>query len=97
MARESIDAKASRYLGEGRIHILLVEVDKIRAIVRGSDGRRYRVRYDRGAFHEWRCECSVFLQMCSHVRAVQRVTAGRRSQVKVSAGNSQPGGVGVAT
>lgn len=69
MTRESADAKARRYLLEGRVIVKQAGPRRVAAIVRGS-GYLWPVKFDdRG----WSCPCPS--KRCSHVLAVQTVTA----------------------
>lgn len=69
--RESVDAKARRYLGEGRLTVTRVEVDRALAHARcvGSDGAVYDLGVSPAG---WFCSCPCF-QRCSHVAALELV------------------------
>jgi hypothetical protein len=72
--RENVQAKAQRYLGEGRI--VIRELDEyagtLLADARGS-GSVYGVsRDERG---RWRCDCATRGPKCCHILAVKLVTA----------------------
>lgn len=74
MSRETVAAKAVRYLAEGRV--VLVHVSKrhgVHADVRG-DGRIYRTAWQAG---DWSCTCPHTARTtdCSHVVALKRITA----------------------
>lgn len=69
--RENHQAKARRYLAEGRVVIGRVSDKEVRATVRG-DGALWTVVFTRGG---WRCDCPALTQACSHVFAVGLVTA----------------------
>lgn len=69
--RESVDAKAVRYLATNRLIVVEVSPDRIRAWARGE--RTYRLGLD-GA--EWWCSCPARRE-CAHVRALQLVTTRR--------------------
>lgn len=73
MPREAKDAKARRYLLEGRVILRHVDRTLVHAVVRG-DGALYRTRWEAGA---WSCSCphQATTTDCSHVAAVKRVTA----------------------
>ena len=80
MTRESIDAKASRYLTEGRLIIDHLVDDRIRASVRGA-GEIHRCGHDlaRG----WWCSCHrTNHQHCAHLAALQQVTARRQEPTR---------------
>ncbi len=69
MPRETIDAKARRYLSEGRVLIRHVDRNTVYALVRGSD-TYYRIR---GDSFGWDCDCPA-QRTCSHLKAVWLVT-----------------------
>ena len=71
MPRENAEAKARRYLGEGRIVLVSVSDDRVLARVRG-DGQVWLVMFEGGA---WSCSCPAKTDQCSHLRAVRLVTA----------------------
>lgn len=80
---ETIDQKAERILLERRL--LVKRVDGVTGLViaecRGDSGAVYQLGYDptRG---EWRCTCEAsakFSRRCSHIRALQHVTAKKES------------------
>ena len=70
--RETIDAKAQRYLTEARVRILHCdeEAGVIEAEVRG-DSRRYSTGRDAEG---WYCSCAARTRDCSHVRALRLIT-----------------------
>lgn len=72
MTRESADAKAKRYLTEGRVIVTRVQPGHIDAAVRG-DGAVWPVTYRRGS---WLCRCPA-QGRCCHLLAVGLVTAPR--------------------
>jgi len=77
-ARESIDAKAARYLAEGRLVVLRVDGDLVEAQCRGA-GEVYELGHRpgrRGGW--WWCSCPA-RGRCCHVSALQLVTAVRRA------------------
>lgn len=51
--RESVQTKARRYLGEGRLQIVKVDGPVIVAICRGG-GARYELGHDG---RNWHCDC----------------------------------------
>jgi uncharacterized Zn finger protein len=69
--RENATMKAQRLLAGGRVVVDIARGRYIRAFVRGDSGTFYPVVHDAGV---WSCPCEC-LQVCSHVRAVQLVTA----------------------
>lgn len=71
MTRETAAAKATRYLGEGRLVVERVERNRVAATCRG-DGTRYRIRYQWG---RWECSCPARTDGCAHLVAVRLVVA----------------------
>jgi uncharacterized Zn finger protein len=72
VTRESADAKARRYLAEGRLSVLEVGPGIVRATCRG-DGQLYRLGWWRG---RWGCTCpagGTFRAACNHVKALRLV------------------------
>lgn len=70
MTRESVDAKAQRYLTEGRVRILHVNDGGAHALVRGA-GHLYTVDARPGT---WRCTCPA-RRRCAHIAALELVVA----------------------
>lgn len=70
MSRESAEAKASRYLSQGRLIISRVAPGEVDATCRG-DGAVYRVGYRRG---QWFCDCPA-RGRCAHLLALGLVVA----------------------
>jgi hypothetical protein len=70
--RETVDAKARRYMVEARVRILHCdeEAGAIEAEVRG-DSRLYSTGRDSEG---WYCSCPARVQDCSHVRSLRLVT-----------------------
>ena len=70
--RETIDAKARRYLLEARVRVLHrdEEAGLIEAEVRG-DCRLYSTGRDAEG---WYCSCAARTRDCSHVRALRLIT-----------------------
>ena len=71
-SRENAQAKARRYLIEGRVMIRSVGPQGVRAHVRGQ-GHVYAVAYESGG--GWSCTCPARTPRCCHVVAVQLVVA----------------------
>lgn len=69
--RENAQIKARRYLVEGRVTVLVVDTDHVRAMTRG-DGELHRQRWTRPA--GWTCTCTA-RGRCSHLLAVGLVVA----------------------
>lgn len=70
---ENAEAKARRYLVEGRLEVQRVEHDLVVARCLGDGGDLYHVHWD----HErsrWSCSCPAFGPRCAHVLALARVT-----------------------
>ncbi len=74
---ESIEAKARRYLADGRLHIVRVDGATVRAICAGS--AQYPLGRDPGR-GSW-CRCPA-RGMCAHLRALQLVTSPERKQAE---------------
>jgi uncharacterized Zn finger protein len=70
-SREGAQAKARRYLSEGRVCVLYAQRDRVDALVRG-DGHRWRCGYRDGA---WGCACPARTDQCAHLVAVRLVCA----------------------
>jgi uncharacterized Zn finger protein len=72
MSRETIGAKARRYLYEGRVRVLECHEDDGTATidVHGSNGS-YTVTFEGD---RWRCDCPTRRGSCSHVEAVKLIT-----------------------
>jgi hypothetical protein len=71
--RENAATKALRLLTEGRLRVKRVEGDLVIATCKGDSGRIYDLGFDpRNA--QWRCTCEA-RSVCSHLRALQLVTA----------------------
>lgn len=69
--REDAATKARRYIGEGRLHVLLVHRDRIMAECKG-DGAIWHPCFVRGA---WHCDCPHGgARNCSHLAALRLVT-----------------------
>ena len=69
--RETAATKARRYLAEGRIIISTAEPGKVLAIARGT-GQIHHAGYSAGS---WWCTCETPNDRCSHIRAIQTITA----------------------
>jgi uncharacterized Zn finger protein len=71
--RENAPVKARRLLAEGRVIVTHVDGRAVRATVRGDSGALYSVQHLPG---QWSCSCDASpYGRCSHLRAVQLVTA----------------------
>ncbi len=72
-ARESVEAKARRYVVEGRLVVTKVDGDLVTAQCRGS-GEVYELGHQPG--RGWFCSCDS-RRGCSHLVALQLVTVRR--------------------
>jgi hypothetical protein len=70
--RESAAVKARRLLVEGRVVITRVAGLDVDALVRGDTAGFHAVAHRRGL---WICDCAAVGRSCSHIQAVQLVTA----------------------
>lgn len=73
MTRESVTAKAVRYLSEARILVAYVNGDHVNAYARG-DGETYRLGHNPAS--GWYCDCAARGDCC-HLRALRLVTVRR--------------------
>ena len=71
MPRENAEAKAKRYLAEGRVVVVSVSDNRLLARVRG-DGSVWLVMFEGGV---WFCPCPARTDQCSHLRALRLITA----------------------
>jgi uncharacterized Zn finger protein len=73
-ARETVQAKALRYLTEGRVVVTGVLGDQVTAVCQGETGA-----YDLGHApgRGWWCTCPVRTDKCSHLTALMLVTIRR--------------------
>jgi uncharacterized Zn finger protein len=69
---ERASDKAVRLLADGRVSITTVAGDRVAAVVHGDTGR-HEVGHD--LLMGWHCTCPTRGTACSHLMAVQRVTA----------------------
>jgi hypothetical protein len=75
MSRETVAAKAPRYLAEGRLVITSVMGDYVAATCRGN-GEIYELGHD--IRHGWWCSCAAPAGRCCHLTALRLVTVRRR-------------------
>jgi uncharacterized Zn finger protein len=66
----SAQAKADRYLTEGRVVAFSVNTSRAEFTVHGSGAKPYRVIF-RG---EWSCDCPARVSPCAHILACQKIT-----------------------
>ncbi len=71
--RENADAKARRYLAEGRLQVLEAGPAVVRATCRG-DGHVYRLGWWHG---RWGCTCPAVTERCCHLLALRLVVVER--------------------
>ena len=76
MTRESADVKARRYLTEGRITVIRVSGDDVRAVARG-DGQLYRCGHVPGKGGGWFCCCPARSDQCCHLVALRMIVVRR--------------------
>ena len=70
LTSETVQAKAGRYLAEGRVKVLNVSAGNVEAHVQGSAGEPYSIRR---AGKRWTCSCPAWQRRCAHVVAVELV------------------------
>jgi uncharacterized Zn finger protein len=68
---ETLEDKAKRYLGEGRVRVRVVTPNVIEADVQGSGEVVYKTRREG---RRWSCDCPAWQRQCCHVRAARLVT-----------------------
>jgi hypothetical protein len=73
MPRESVEAKALRYIGEQRLHVQAITSSTVRAECRGADAT-YTLSWDGRA---WSCSCPA-RGRCAHLLALWLVTVPAR-------------------
>ena len=90
MNREGIEAKARRYLSEGRQVVTHVLGDQVDAVCHGETGA-----YDLGHApgRGWWCSCPVRTDRCSHLAALMLVAIQRRAAAPHFPQRGVPGGV----
>ena len=69
MSRESVEAKAQRYLISGRLNVSLAGPRRIEAFCRGDSGHCYRLGHENDT---WWCSCPA-KGRCCHLTALKRV------------------------
>lgn len=70
--RENADAKALRYLAEGRLEVERVTETAVDATCRGDEGDLYRLVWN-AERSRWECSCPAYGPRCAHVLALGRV------------------------
>jgi len=76
MTRETIEAKAARYLREGRLVVTRVLGDEVSAVCQGESGA-YDLGHTPG--RGWWCSCPVRTDRCSHLAALWLITIRRKT------------------
>ena len=76
MTRETVAAKAARYLAEARLTVLRVDGDSVEAECRGA-GEVYRLGHDPARPGGWWCSCPA-PRSCCHLAALHLVAVRRR-------------------
>jgi uncharacterized Zn finger protein len=76
MTRETTVAKSVRYLAEGRLTVVRVVGDEVRALARGG-GQLYRCGHVAGKGGGWFCTCPARTDRCAHLEALRLVTIRR--------------------
>jgi uncharacterized Zn finger protein len=71
IGRENVESKGRRYLTEGRVRVIYVDGDVVRAVVRGG-GALYEVTYEPG--FGWSCDCPA-RSRCAHRVALELITS----------------------
>lgn len=74
MTRETVTAKADRYLAEARLTILRVDGERVAAICHGGT-RLYQLGHEPG--QGWWCTCPARGDRCCHLEALRLVTVRR--------------------
>jgi uncharacterized Zn finger protein len=72
VSRENAEAKARRYLAEGRLQVERVDRNVILARCLGDEGDHFSVRWESERM-SWRCNCPALGPRCAHVLALARV------------------------
>jgi uncharacterized Zn finger protein len=85
MTREGAEAKGRRYLVEGRLTVVACEDWQVEALCKGDSGHMYVLGYTRDG---WWCECPA--TRCSHLVALQLVTAPRRVSTRPDHAPTRP-------
>ena len=82
MSRETVTAKAARYLSEGRLVVTAEHGDHVTAVCRG-DGDSYQLGHH--PRHGWHCNCAARGD-CAHLVALRLVTSRANRNVPAPAG-----------
>lgn len=75
MSAETIEQKAVRYLGEGRLTVRTRQGHVVEAVCSG--GAEYALGHESDA--GWWCDCPARVVPCAHLIALQLVTTKRRA------------------
>ena len=87
--REDTEAKARRYLAEGRLVVTRLLGDTVDAVCQGTSGS-YELGHRPG--QGWFCSCPVRTGRCSHLAALWLVTIRRRPPEPGAAAQPDPRG-----
>jgi hypothetical protein len=72
VARETVAAKAVRYLAESRLTVERVDVDGLVVARCRGGGGEYHLGWD-PSVRQWRCTCLERKGECSHLKALRMV------------------------
>lgn len=78
MAAETVEAKARRYIDEGRLQVVAMRGDRVRARCHGAGGVYEVEHFGAG---RWRCTCPSS-RRCAHIAAVELVTTPSREVMR---------------
>ncbi len=72
MTRDLVERKAARLLADGKLTVLEVTGDRIRATCVGDSGKTWHLGWWKG---RWGCQCpsNAFRRGCAHELALKRV------------------------
>jgi hypothetical protein len=66
----AVQAKADRYLTEGRVCVINASPSRADFLVVGTGTQPYQVRCHAG----WRCTCPSQVETCAHILACQKIS-----------------------
>jgi hypothetical protein len=81
VTRETVQAKAGRYLREARLTVTEVDGDFVSATC-GGDGELHELGHEPG--RGWWCSCPARADQCAHLVALRLVTV-RTSRLRLAA------------
>jgi uncharacterized Zn finger protein len=70
--RENAEAKALRYLTDGRLEVQRVTETAVDAACLGDEGDLYRLSWN-AERRRWECSCPAYGRRCAHVLVLGRV------------------------